>query len=230
MKKIFLTGPLTLCLLATNAFASGEADAFWSGPTRIYANVGTQGVGLGLAKPLTPEIDVRANFSTLSFARSVVGDSLETEAKLNLSNLGLYADYFPFNSGFRLTGGVQTGKNQVELKSKASGTVTVNNTQYVGGANDNITGRLDLSSTAPYLGLGYSSHGVGSAGLSLNFDVGVRLGNADVSLTRNGFTALPAVLQTQLDKDLLVEQTKLQDSLNVLRTFPVISLGVSYVW
>ena len=230
MKKIFLTGSLTLCLMATNAFAAGEGDAFWSGPTRIYGNVGTQGVGLGLAKNLTPALDLRANISTLSFARTVVGNSLETEANLSLNNLGLYADYFPFNSGFRLTGGVQTGKNQVEIKSKASGTVTVNNVQYIGGAGDNITGRFDLSNTAPYVGLGYSSHGAGSTGLSLNFDLGVRLGNADVSLTRNGFTSLSTAQQAQLDKDLLSEQTKLQDALSVLKTFPVISLGISYVW
>lgn len=225
---------LSAGLLTVPALAQ---DTSWaelgSAPTRAYLNLGTQGVGAGVAKSLNNSVDLRVGISTLSYSRSVTGESLHTDASLKLNNLGLYADYFPFeSSGFRLTAGVQAGTNQVNLIGKPSNnTITVNGQNYVvANAGDSVTGKLDMGNTAPYLGLGYSQHGPNKSGLSLNFDLGVRFGKADVSLTRNGFTNLPQAQQAQMDADLKTEQNKLTDDLKVLKTYPVVSLGLSYRW
>jgi len=106
----------------------------------------------------------------------------------------------------------------------------VGNGTYSVAAGDSITGQLNMGSSAPYLGLGWSQHGVNQTGLSFNFDLGVRFGKADVSLTRNGFSALPTATLAQLDADIQTEQTKLANDLKVLKTYPVIGVGLSYRW
>jgi hypothetical protein len=199
--------------------------------TRVYTDVGTQGLGLGVAFGISESFDARIGMTSLKLNRSIKGDTLDTDAQLKFNNIGLYGDYYPFGGGFRLTGGVQTGQNKVDLTSKPNGSVTVNGHTYTGAPGDSITGQLNLSNTAPYVGLGYSSRGdQTNAGLSLNFDLGVRMGSADVSLQANGFNNLPAAQRAQLDADLAKERAKLQDDVKVLKTYPVLSLGLSYRW
>lgn len=199
--------------------------------TRVYTDIGTQGLGIGVAFGMTDSIDARIGMNSLKGSGSFNGDSLTTDATLTFNNLGLYGDYYPFGGGFRLTGGVQTGKNAVDIKGKFSGTVTVNGNTYAAAPGDSIDGKIDLGSTAPYIGLGYSSRGdQSSAGLSLNFDLGVRMGTADVSLQATGFNSLSAAQRTQLNADLTKERAKLEDDVKVLKTYPVLSLGLSYRW
>lgn len=219
-----------LCTLA--AAQDSPWAALNASPARAYINVGTQGVGGGVAKSFNSTFDLRVGVSVLNFNKSASGQSLNADVGLKLQNLGLYADYFPFeSSGFRLTGGVQAGNNKVNITGKPSdGQIKVGAGTYTVTPGDSITGKLDMGNTAPYLGIGYSQHGPNKTGLSWNFDLGVRMGKADVSLTRNGFSALPQELKVQLDSDLRTEQTKLTDDLSIIKTYPVIAFGLSYRW
>lgn len=196
-------------------------------PTRVYGSVGTQGVGVGMSKPLNSALDLRAGLTTLTYSMSGKGD-INADASLKLQNLGVYADWFPFeSSGFRFTAGVQTGTNKVEITGKPRGnSINVGGTNYALSAGDSVTGKLDMGRTASYLGLGWSQHGADKTGLSFNVDLGVRLGKADVSLTANGSAPFKAAVAN----DLLKEQTKMADDLKVLKTYPVLGLGLSYGW
>lgn len=224
--KLVLTGLCTSMVPAAMAQAVAWA-ALQDAPTRLYGNVGTQGIGVGMAKPLNSAFDLRAGVTSLTYSMSGKGD-INADASLKLQNLGVYADWFPFeSSGFRFTAGLQTGNNKVEITGKPSAnTINVGGTNYAVAAGDSVTGKLDMGRTAPYVGLGWSQHGADKTGLSLNFDLGVRLGKADVSLTANG----SAAFKTAVAADLLKEQTKLADDLKVLKTYPVLGLGLSYRW
>lgn len=217
--------------LGTLALASHAQDSTWTAlkntPTRLYTEVSTQGLGLGVAKPINASTDLRLGVSALNYSMSGKGD-INADASLKLQNLGVYADWFPFDSsGFRLTAGLQAGNNKVEITGKPNGgKLKVGDTDYNLGAGDSVTGKLNMGSTAPYLGLGWSQHGASKTGLSLNFDLGVRFGKADVSLTANGSSAFT----NAVDKDLKTEQAKLADDLKVLKTYPVLALGLSYRW
>lgn len=219
---------ITMFSLCSVASAQTSPDLH---TTRVYTDIGTQGVGLGVAFGLNESFDARVGMTSLKLNRSFKGDTLDTDAQLKFNNIGVYGDYYPFGGGFRLTGGVQMGQNKVDLKSKLNGSVTVNGNTYTGAAGDSINGQLDFGSTAPYLGLGYSSRSnQTNTGLSLNFDLGVRMGKADVALQANGFNNLSPTQRAQLDADLAKERAKLQDDVKVLKTYPVLSLGLSYRW
>jgi hypothetical protein len=229
-KKCLLTAMVFggLCTLAVAQ--ESPWGALKASPTRVYTSVGTQGLGVGVAKSLNSSLDLRVGVSVLNFNQSTSGESLSADVGLKLQNLGLYADYFPFeSSGFRLTGGVQMGNNKVDITGKpGKDGIKVGGIDYPVGSNDSITGKLDMGSTAPYLGIGYSQHGPTKTGFSLNFDLGVRIGKANVTLNRNGFSNVPD--QNKFDSDLKVEETKLRDDLSILKTYPVIATGMSYRW
>ncbi|WP_310626262.1 hypothetical protein [Limnohabitans sp.] len=234
--KHLLYGTLvTACLTAQaqpiEALATG-ADH------RIYTDIGTQGVGIGYAQRLTDSVDARVGMTSLKLKRTAKGGAnnngatFDAEATLNFTNLGLYADWYVFDGGFRLTSGVQLGANKLDINGNVSANqITLNGKTYVGTANARVLGGVDLGSTAPYVGMGYASRGsANSAGLSLIFDLGVRLGKAETSLNASGFDNLSAADKAQFESDLAKERAKLQDKLGVLKTYPVLSLGLSYRW
>ena len=207
--------------------------------SRVYVDIGTQGLGLGYAHRLTESVDGRVGISSLKLSTETKGDanqngnSFEATAALDLTNLGLYADWHVFGGGFRLTSGVQVGTNKLDVKGKVSNVnqITLNGNSYTGANNARVDGQINLGSTAPYLGIGYASRGSAeSQGFSLNFDLGVRLGKADASLKASGFDGLTANQKAQFDSDLAKEQAKLQDKASILKTYPVLALGVSYRW
>lgn len=220
-----------LTLSGLSAAAMAQDSGWGTSPTRVYGALSTQGVGFGVAKALNSSVDLRAGLSVLNYSTTGRGD-INADANLKMQNVGFYADWFPVeSSGFRLTAGYQFGDNKVDITGKPSGgTLNVGNGTYSVAAGDSITGQLNMGNSAPYLGLGWSQHGVNQTGLSFNFDLGVRFGKADVSLTRNGFSALPTATLAQLDADIQTEQTKLANDLKVLKTYPVIGVGLSYRW
>ena len=233
MKRITKTlAVLTFGGLSLSAWAQESGwSALQSSPVRVYGGLSTQGLGMGVAKAIHSSVDLRAGLSVLNYSTTGRGD-INADANLKMQNLGVYADWFPVeSSGFRLTVGYQFGDNKVDIKGQPSGgTIKVGNGTYNVAAGDSITGQLNMGSSAPYLGLGWSQHGANKTGWSFNADLGVRFGKADVSLSRNGFSTLPAPLLTQLDADIQTEQTKLADDLKVLKTYPVLGVGLSYRW
>ena len=230
-----------MCMGAYAQPNSGDVDLLSApNPSRVYVDIGTQGLGLGYAHRFSNSVDGRLGFSSLKLSTTAKGDvagsngnTFEAVADLNLTNLGLYADWYVFGGGFRLTSGLQVGTNKLDLNGKVSGAnqITLNGTTYTGTPNARVDGRINFGSTAPYIGIGYASHGrPDSKGLSLNMDLGVRLGKADASLKATGFDGLSPTDKAQFDSDLAKEQAKLQENVSILKTYPVLSLGLSYRW
>ena len=214
----------------------------------VYAKVGNQGYGLGMAFPINPSVTARLGGDFFNLDRSVKGsDGFSADASMKLQNFGAYADWYPFSSsGFRATAGLQVGTIEATLKVKPEKTdgskqeFLVDGTTFtINDANAGIAGTADLGKIAPYLGIGYQSR---NKGLSLNFDLGLRFSKVSASIKAEGLNGpvckgdtgacvetsrdARAELQTKLD----AESRKLEDDLKVLKTYPVISLGLVYNW
>ena len=230
----------TICVLfalGSLSVSAAAQDTAWNklgtSPTQVTGSIGTQGVGVSIAKTLNSSFDVRVGLSALSYSRSTKGADFDADAKLKLQNLGIYSDYFPIeNNGFRLTAGAQFGKNKANITGKGkNGLITVDGVDYAyDGSKDSVTGQLNMGNAAPFLGLGYSSRGANKPGISFSFDAGVRFGKADVSLTRSGFDTLSPSDQNKLDDGLKAEAAKVRKDLKALKTYPVLAVGLSYTW
>ena len=196
-------------------------DKAWTETARPFLGLGTQGLQLGAAFQVSESVDARVAYSSLKFNQTESASSSATgTVDLNWSNLAFYADWFPVeSSGWRLTGGVQTGTNKLTLSAKPTGSVTIGGNTYT---NVNFAAAIDLGSTAPYVGVGYSSRINKGRGLTFFSDLGLRLGSAKASLSES--TGL--VSQADLD----AEKVKIEDKIKVLKYFPVVGFGLGYRW
>lgn len=209
IKKILASGALILLPLAASAGDGGT----------VYGQVSTLGYGLGYSKSVSESWSLRGQYSgygkdfnaNLSDTGSAAGTNLD--AKLKLETMGLMADWYPFNGGFRMTLGAAANNNKVDF----SGVGNVN------GVTANVNGTLKFSSGfSPFVGIGYLSRPATAKGLGFVFELGVLFQDPKVDMTATG----GGVTQADINK----QKAKIEDDAQALRNYPVIALGISYAF
>ncbi len=193
----------------------------------VTARVGTLGVGLDVAKSFTSQIDGRLGFNFGSIGTNRTDSGISYDSTLNLSSVQLFGDFYPFGSGFRVTGGLLSQNNRFSVTStpSAAGTYTIDNTQFSASDVGNLTGEFKYAnSIAPYLGIGFGKPA--NEGLGFNADLGVMFtGAPKVSLNASNptFNNDPT---TRAQLDAQVRQT--ENDLKGFNVYPVLSIGLSY--
>jgi hypothetical protein len=158
----------------------------------------------------------------LSINKDGVRDGVNVTGNFKAQHAGIFADWYPFDGGFRLVGGVTANDIKADFVGVGSGNATINGkTVSMVGQTFNVN--LSFPSTTPYLGIGYGHQSSKEKGLGFYADLGVMFGtfsnDVSTSLVANG-------LVTQADVD---AQTKsMRDSLSSVSVLPSISVGVTY--
>jgi len=183
---------------------------------------GTLGPGIIAGMSITPKLTVRAGFNYLPFSLSDETDEFDIaiayDADATLSSASVLADFHPFSSSFRLTGGVllnMTEANATILPTEpyeldANKTFSVDR---VGSLSAKVGYQ---SSIAPYLGLGFGR--VIRQGLGFNVDLGVLYtGAPKIEMSGSGLIA-PTALQAE----------RLQEGVKSFQFYPVFSIGLGF--
>jgi hypothetical protein len=200
----------------------------------VYADVklGTQGLGFDLAYQFAPGLYARGNLNGYSTSRDITESSVDYRANVRLQTTGLLIDWHPFDSGFRLSGGLYYNGNKFDLTGKpALGTFNLNGVTYSSADIGSLEGSLKFRSTAPYLGLGYFKS---FSGFSLTGDAGVMFSGTpkvrlDVTCGALLAGSIPAIC-AQAQQDAAREAERARDSASSLRYYPVLSIGVGYAF
>lgn len=203
--------------LATVPAHAGEA----------YGNIGLPGLMLGYAHSVNSTWGLRADVSTLgSLRRDFTESGITYQGTVKANRLGLFADYFPLQGGFRLTGGVGFGDTRVRLKSKFDGAtpVTLGNQTLTPSANDYFNAEVKFPRVMPYLGIGWG-HQAREQGFGFVADLGLMIGKAKVTTSQNVVANHPGVI-SQADVD--TETQKVRDGVGDLNVVPQVSVGLSY--
>jgi hypothetical protein len=124
----------------------------------------------------------------------------------------IVGDWYPMGDGFRVTGGAVFNNNKITV----NGTGTVDN---VPGATVNAEVKMSEGLT-PYLGIGYGMKPKMDKGLGFNMDLGIMFQNPKATLNATG----AGVSTTNIAN----EQREMQDAVDKLKYFPVLSFGISY--
>ncbi|PRP68483.1 hypothetical protein BUE93_22030 [Chromobacterium amazonense] len=214
MKKLFLIA--ALASLSATSFAE-----------EVYTAVGTTGFVLGASKEFSENLTARIEGNYLNYGRNFDSSDVKYDAKIKMSSLGLYADYFPFgssSSGFRLTAGAMIGKDKVTGNGVANsnGTFTINGTEY-SAAGESINVEAKFPNVRPYAGIGYG-HTI-SKGFGFIADLGVAYGKASVNLNASQ-GLVNAAGQANID----AERNSAQDTLNKYKFYPVAKVGFAYTF
>ncbi|SAI50857.1 Uncharacterised protein [Bordetella ansorpii] len=206
-----------------------------AGAQEVYGNAGFLGAGIGYAQGISESFTVRADFSTMgTIKHSGTTNDYDYDGKFRSNQAMVYADWFPFDAGFRLTAGIgwreMTGS--AEARPDENGRIRIGDTRLRYREGDRARARLDFPRIAPYLGIGWGHNVVQrEKGWGFIADIGVLFGKPDVNIdvtpalyTRLGIRSGDA--QREIDK----QRNKMQDDANSLRFFPQAYVGVSYTF
>jgi len=188
------------------------------------------GSGLRLSAPgLEPEslITERFGIRALSNDGSISYDYDRTGIRYDgIYRFGtsfLLADWHPYATGFRLSGGLAYSNQRVVGAARAgTGTISINGTRYSFAQ----LGTLATSSrAAPYLGVGWGLAPRAGSRLYFSADLGVTYQRLSSTLTGSCSAALPVAVCAQMQSDLRAEESEYRDAADEVRFNPVISVG-----
>ena len=193
-----------LCLFILAAFAaahdiSAQDDFEYGLLNHLGAGVsiGTDGIGVDVATPLTSFLALRAGISffpkvtyedniKLTEKNPSIADNVDIEGKLNYFDLRLLADIYPFRrSGFHFTAGVLFGKEDLISAENTSMFITdpskygklglkLGDYRITTDRNGYAHADVKVNSVKPYLGIGFG-RAVPKKRVSVSCDLGVQL-------------------------------------------------------
>jgi hypothetical protein len=229
MKKLIGLG-IGLLLFVSNANALDFGVGIKSG---------TVGTGIDLSAAVTKTINVRLSLTnvdlegedeTITVGDTVEGD-IDAELDLDFGANALLVDWFIFDGGFHLTGGMLRHTGEADLTGTLLSPATFDDAgtispgDLVGGE---ISGELKLAdSYQPYVGIGWGRKAGKNGGFSLTADLGIVLLDPSVELEA---TATNPANQATVDAQLRSMEGDADDELEDFEAFPILSLGVNYAF
>lgn len=197
--------------------------------TGVALDIGTSGVGAHVSVSIQANLNLRfgANYAKYSTTRNT--DDANYDLDLKLKTVDALIDYFPGDSGFRVSGGAVYNGNRFDTQAKptSSAVYTLNGNTYPASTAGVIDGSIDFRKAAPYLGIGWGNAAAGP-GWGFVADLGVLFqGSPNSTLGNRNCTASSAIC-ARLASDLVVENVKLKDEMKDFKFYPVLRAGVSY--
>lgn len=187
---------------------------------------GSLGLGGDLTLNLGERINLRGGINWARLTSDIDLDEADIESDIEWNTFPVLLDWHPFESVFRLTGGVIFNANEVKFTGTPKEAIRFNGTDY---SLDSLDGGITFDDVAGYVGLGFGN-AVGDDGRwHVACDIGVMIqGSPDVDLTA---TASNAAFQSMLNNDVdAAVDTFLddnEDKVAIFGFYPVISIGVS---
>jgi hypothetical protein len=219
----------SLVLLST-MFLIRSVNAQDAAPTQdVYLGLGFPGgVVLGYGKPMGETWGLRWEYGS-GLKRTEVGTSegVSYTGSVKTALFGAFADWYPFENGFRLVGGLTANNIKASLIGNGAVPVTING-KRVNLANETFDVDLKFPSLSPYLGLGYGHHRSNQPGLGFYADLGVMFGKFSSAVTTSlvGQQSITQGVITQSDVD--TQTQKIRDSIANTNLLPYVAGGVSY--
>ena len=213
---------IAAALAATSLFT---ASAHAASPVDIGLTAGTLGYGPQIGIVIVPnKYDVRVNLGMFNYNYNTTSNGVYYNGHLKLQNLGVMGDWHPFESSFRVTGGVFYNDNKFDLTGQSTGgNYTFNGNTYTAAQVGTATANVDFNKVAPYIGIGWGDNSE-TAGFHFTSDIGVMYqGKPNATLTATG-----AATNAALAADVAAAQTTLQNDLNGFQWYPVVQVGANY--
>jgi hypothetical protein len=215
------------------AWALGAAGGLRAedGILSLGGRIGTPGLGLELAKSLTPRANLRGMVNLFRTSHSLDADlasgdiesPVHFDGTVRLKTAGLLLDLYP-GPAFHVTGGLVYNRDVLDFDARPTQPVTVNDQTYTAEEIGVLTGSAVLGRKwAPYAGIGFGNP-LASKRVTFLVDVGVVFQGAphvtlvsskaeDAGLALDLSAAADQVNRDHLDK-------------SYLKYYPVLSVGV----
>ena len=219
MRILNVKGLVLLTALALSSTAAAE-DNLWFG-----VKAGTLGIGAEATWRPIEWVDLRAGVNLFDYDDSTNYAGIDYGGTLALENYYVTGNlHFPL-SPLRLTVGAYQNNNEVQLVSVSAPSYLIGNnpTPYQPADVGTLTAVAGFDSVAPYLGAGFDFDIFDRFGLSLDFGV-LWQGDPTVSMIADGLLASDPTFLADLNAEIAELQNEVED----MKAYPVISLGVNF--
>ncbi|MEM9401541.1 MAG: hypothetical protein AAGA44_03500 [Pseudomonadota bacterium] len=215
MKRLAITVILSLAVSS-----AAQAD------TSLGVKVGTLGLGIEGTYDLSEKWGLRGAFNQYDYSYEDDLDGVDYDGDLELSSISLLADFRPFETGFRLSGGVILNDNRIQGVALPADFYDIGDQTYTQAEVGVLSATADFDDVAPYFGIGYDFNR--SSNLRFNVDLGVLVqGSSSVQILSTGGTlSNDPAFQSELDAEAIAYEDDLED----YDLYPVLALGVSYAF
>lgn len=215
---------VVLVAIATTLSLTGLAGAAFE-DWAIGAKAGTLGIGGELTTNLAPDVHLRAGVQGLGFDFEAEFDDIDYDVDVDLLNPMLVLDWYPFSGSFRVSAGVVFNNSDITLDATSSQPIEIGGSTYDPADLGSIRGESDFDAIAPYIGIGFGNPFSSDGRWGFRTDAGIAfIGSPNVTLRATGpFANDPALLA-----DLALEEEEIEDDLDVVRLYPVLSFTLYY--
>ena len=217
-----IIGPLVL-VACVACLSPGAISAQGLGNGLRFA---TPGIGLELEPVVTERFGLRGwvNGGALPYDYDEPG--IRYDGRLRPATGFLLADWHPYASGFRLTGGLAYSNQRLGGTAGPSGaTINISWISYSSVPAGSLDGRIAFSKATPYLGVGWGLRPRANSRLYFSADLGLMYQRPSAALAGQCGIALPMSVCSQLHSDLRAEEAEVRDIHDDVRLYPVISVG-----
>lgn len=207
------------------SFGAGCTD---TGRFAVSGKTGTLGLGGEFTAGIATNVNARVglNMFDLSLDGQEIED-VEFDLGVDLSSFSALVDWHIFSDSFRVSSGLISMDNSVDLKARgASGVLQdIGDGSYDWSEIGTLSGSIESDDVAPYLGIGWGNPLTHSKRWGFTCDFGVAFtGSPDISLTADGILASDAAFQAELAE----LKGDIEDFFDSFKLYPVMSLSFFY--
>lgn len=217
MNKILLYKYLFVLFFLT--FMSVNVQAQWA----IGIKAGTAGFGGDVTRSLGESLNARVSGTLFSYSTS--GTYADDEPSIaydvdgSVTSIGAVVDYFPFNRGLKLTGGLFYHDLSITGDATPNESYSIDDKTFSPDKLGSLSADIGYkSSIAPYAGIGFGNPVADRSKLKVNFEIGAYYTNSpSVTMTGEGMIG-PTARQGQA----------FEDGLTDFKFYPAINLGLTF--
>lgn len=189
----------------------------------LALNLGTT-PGITIAYSIIPQIAIRLGYSYFKYSPNTTlkasGEDVKLGGDINMSILGLSAEYFPFQkSSFKIFGGVSyIDKGDLSVTLTPTGTYTFGSTVFSPNEIGNVSFKVDYGkSIAPFAGIGFGRT-IPKSRVGFGFEVGTYYTQSPV-VTLTGEKRLSSMSE---------QQAKIKENMKDWQYWPILNLRVAF--
>lgn len=199
----------------------------------IVPEVSTLGLGGSVVKKIIPQLNARIGVNGFGVNFDIEDTDLTYEGDLSLLNVSSIIDFHPIKkSGFRFSAGLVFNNNEVQGTANISdeGVVELGGEDFDVANLASVDADVEITNSfAPYLGIGWGNAVGQNKGLGFWLNAGIMLGGSpDITVTPNIVEGVPADIRQDIEEAAEEEEQEIEDDLNFINVYPVVSLGLSY--